>query len=359
VHATRKVPVSPTKLGGSTDLRLWASDHPVLEALWRRRKEASAPKRRTDGLRIGLAVEGGGMRGVVSAAMLSALEDFGMADVFDTVYGTSSGSINCAYFLAGKTWYPVSIYYEDLSTDQFLAFRRGITGGSMLNRSYALDDVMDKIKPLDYARVLASPVSLVVSVTDVDECRTLPARDFVSREDLKAALRASSWLPLAVKGTVDFRGHGALDGGILTGHPFALAIADDPPCTHVLSLSTRPMSPPRPRPSRFQHYVAWRLNRTRPGLVVGYLQAITQYGQDKKRLISWRTDPAGPPWVLDIAPLPGTPEVKRHELDQYKILTAAEEAYALMYCVIEGKPASALVDRKIRSMPRLTIVETL
>ncbi len=101
------------------------------------------------------------MRGVVSAAMLSALEDFGMADAFDAVYGGSSGSINCAYFLAGKTWYPVSIYYEDLSTDQFLSFRRGITGGSILNLDYALDVVMDKVKPLDYERVLASPVSLV------------------------------------------------------------------------------------------------------------------------------------------------------------------------------------------------------
>jgi hypothetical protein len=34
------------------------------------------------------------MRGVVSAAMITALEDLGLTDAFDAVLGASSGSVN-------------------------------------------------------------------------------------------------------------------------------------------------------------------------------------------------------------------------------------------------------------------------
>jgi hypothetical protein len=41
-------------------------DHPVLELLRRRLAEGSVPGRRRDGFKLGLAVEGGGMRGIVT-----------------------------------------------------------------------------------------------------------------------------------------------------------------------------------------------------------------------------------------------------------------------------------------------------
>ena len=82
----------------------WRADHPVLEILRERRRTSSLPSRRSAGdkAKLGLAIEGGGMRGIVSAAMLQVLEECGMTDCFDAVYGCSSGAINAAYFLAGK-----------------------------------------------------------------------------------------------------------------------------------------------------------------------------------------------------------------------------------------------------------------
>jgi hypothetical protein len=44
-----------------------------------------------DGLRIVLAIEGGGMRGTVSAGMAFALYELGLVDAFDAVYGSSAG----------------------------------------------------------------------------------------------------------------------------------------------------------------------------------------------------------------------------------------------------------------------------
>jgi predicted acylesterase/phospholipase RssA len=52
--------------------------HPVLELIKRRLKEGSQPGRRRDTALLALVVEGGGMRGAVSAGGLQALHDLNM-----------------------------------------------------------------------------------------------------------------------------------------------------------------------------------------------------------------------------------------------------------------------------------------
>ena len=53
------------------ELKMTANEtEDVFEALHRRRREGSKPNARSDGLKIGLVVEGGGMRGVISACLL-------------------------------------------------------------------------------------------------------------------------------------------------------------------------------------------------------------------------------------------------------------------------------------------------
>src|ERR1700729_2574496 len=67
-----------------------------------------------DNFTLALSVEGGGMRGVVSGAMPIALRDLGLAGLFDRFYGTSSGSMNLAYFAADGGWDALSVYYDHL-----------------------------------------------------------------------------------------------------------------------------------------------------------------------------------------------------------------------------------------------------
>ena len=88
----------------------WDVEHPVLQVLRQRSQEQSLPGRRNDSAKVGLAVEGGGMRGVVLASMLTAIDDLGFYNCFDQIYACSSGAINAAYYLAGGTWYPLTIY---------------------------------------------------------------------------------------------------------------------------------------------------------------------------------------------------------------------------------------------------------
>jgi predicted patatin/cPLA2 family phospholipase len=294
------------------------------------------------------------MRGIVSAAMLCALEDLGLpAEVFDGLYGCSSGATNCAYYLAGDSWYPLSIYYDDLPTREFVDFRRMFTS-DILNLNYAFETVLELTKPLDFAGVLSAPTPLHVAITDVDDLKTVIYTDFDSKDDLKSALRASSWLPVAVRGAADFRGRRAVDGGVLTPHPYQLALDDG--CTHVLSLSTKPIRNPRHRynPS---HYLAYRhLERLRRGLGTGYLHAVRAYRDERRVLQTRMRVPGDAPYVLDLAPLPWMPEVKRHELGPGPLINGARNAYELMFCAIEGVDPDEIRTGEVRAIPRFTVV---
>ena len=77
---------------------------------------------------IALVLEGGGMRGAVAAGMVSALEDLGMSDAFDSIYGTSSGAIAGAMFLARQSTMGVDTYCEDLVNGPFIRYRRVLSG---------------------------------------------------------------------------------------------------------------------------------------------------------------------------------------------------------------------------------------
>lgn len=67
--------------------------HPSVQAVLDRAAAGTKPSEHGDGRRIGLAIEGGGMRGCVAAGMASCLHYLGLADSFDSVYGASAGSL--------------------------------------------------------------------------------------------------------------------------------------------------------------------------------------------------------------------------------------------------------------------------
>jgi predicted patatin/cPLA2 family phospholipase len=327
----------------------WAPDHPVRRVLRDRRERGSLPGERNDDATVGLAIEGGGMRGVVSGAMVTALEDLGYANAFDRVYACSAGALNGAYFVVGGTWFPLSIYFDDLTDGEFLALRRVMRGLGPMNLDHLFDVVLTQRKPLDYEAIIASPQRLHVMVSDVDDLLPLTVGDFESVADLRSALQASVWLPAAVRGTATFRGHRAIDGGVLRFHPYRAAMLDG--CTHILSLSTKPIGTVPAQPHWTQPLLAQHLERMRPGLGRGFTAARLEYlTQDNPYLHRSRRHPDGLPSVLDIAQLPGTPAVKRHEQDRGRLLDGARSAYRAAHLALE------LGD--VQVVPRLTAVRT-
>ncbi|MEQ4206548.1 patatin-like phospholipase family protein [Actinopolymorpha sp. B9G3] len=333
--------------------KYWTPDHPVLRVLDARRSRKDRPGRREDPHKVGLAIQGGGMRGVISGAMLTALDDLGLHDTFDAIYGSSSGALNGAYSYAGDSWRQLPIYWDDLTTGHFIDLRRGFSG-NIVDLDYAFDEVVGKLRPLDADAVLRSEIPLHVAISLVDEIRTHTVSSFSSAEDLRLALRASAWLPVAVRGTAEFHGQRAIDGAILTTHPVRLA--EDDGCTHILSLSTRPLGPGRVTPSLVQLVSGWHLDRIRPGLSKAYHLAIRGYQRDRARLSVASRTANGPPHILDIAPLPDALPIRPLEQDPGRLILAARSAYELAHCVLDHGDVDALRAGAFRTVPRFTRV---
>ena len=108
---------------GDTRVTNATTIHPVVEALYRR---AEAKKRLAaegdtstynDGMKIAVAIEGGGMRGCVAAGMITSLWYLGLEDAVDVVYGSSAGSLVGAYFISKQLpYFGPEVYYDVLTS---------------------------------------------------------------------------------------------------------------------------------------------------------------------------------------------------------------------------------------------------
>ncbi|MBW2618209.1 MAG: patatin-like phospholipase family protein, partial [Deltaproteobacteria bacterium] len=212
--------------------------HPVLELINQRAEEGSQPGQRTDGRRLGLVVEGGGMRGVVSGGMLAALEHLGLALVFDAVYGSSAGAINGAYFVARGHGAGVSIYYQEINNRRFIDPLRALVGRPIMSLDYLLDEVMTHIKPLDWRAVIDSPVRLKIVATALARGETVILDEYNSQRQLFDRLRASATMPFLAGEPVKLEGELSIDAAVYESIPFRIALADG--CSDVLVLLTRP-----------------------------------------------------------------------------------------------------------------------
>jgi len=211
--------------------------HPTLQLITQRAAQRSMPGARKDEFKLGLVVEGGGMRGIVSGAMCLALNALGLRNCFDAVYGASAGAINLSYFLSGQD-FGLKIYTEDLNDSRFLNYARTFRGKPIMDLGYLIDHVMQQVKPLDFQAVMDSPIPLKVVASSLDKLRPVLLEGWHSRADIVEALKASSWIPRIAGPPRVFRGHSLVDAAVFEPVPVMSAINDG--CTHVLVLCTRP-----------------------------------------------------------------------------------------------------------------------
>jgi predicted patatin/cPLA2 family phospholipase len=212
--------------------------HPVVQTLLRRRQEDSRPGARTDGRRVALAIEGGAMRGVVSAGMASALEQLGLRDAFDEVHGASAGAFNGAFFMAGQAAYMTSLYWRGFGDPRFVSFRRAFRGGGpAFDMDYVVDGIWARGRPLRMDVLLESATELHCTATDADTAAIVDLAGLRSAEEVRCALRASARLPWLAGQPVTFRNRRLLDATLAEAIPVHAALTS---ATDVLVLQTRP-----------------------------------------------------------------------------------------------------------------------
>jgi len=275
-----------------------------------------------DGHKVGLVVEGGAMRGVVSAGMVSALEHLGLTHAFDAVYGSSAGALNAAYFLAGQAALGTTIYYEDINNRTFIDLRRAVLGRPIVNLGFLMDDVAVRRKPLDAARVLASAAPLGVLATDVHRATSVVLRDFRNPGSLMNAMRAGATMPIVAGQPVRHEDRHYFDASLTEPIPVPSAEAEG--CTHVLVLLTRPSESARPTTVFDRVYVIPRLKRISPALAALYVDRGRPYTSLLENIAAG-TGPLGRARVLGLRPLP--PVVSKLETDASRLKDAARRGF--------------------------------
>lgn len=203
-----------------------------------------------DGLKIGLVIQGGGMRGAFGAGVASVLVDLGLSNSFDVIHASSSGCTTGAYMLSRQTAAGSSIYKENISRFRFIKPWRI---KKAMNLDYLFDVLVAKKKPLDVDTVHCSPTVLKMYVTDYESGQS---KYFTNHQnvDLLLAMKASCaypnhFPPVKINNKLYF------DGNIATILPIEQAIADR--CTDILVISTVPENHVEPHQSKsHQVYIA-------------------------------------------------------------------------------------------------------
>ena len=200
-------------------------------------RSGSRPGHRDDPYRIALSIEGGGMRGTVSAGMALALHELGVVPAFDAVYGASAGAITGAWLLSSTP--------EGLRGWADPDYARTLIRWSALLRGRPVVDVRTLIEviyqtefPMDFGSVLASEIEYHPLGTDAETGKSTDLRPLIGTPvELRLALRASASLPFLAGPPVELRGQRFYDAGVAESIPFRTPLAQG--ATHVLILRSR------------------------------------------------------------------------------------------------------------------------
>ena len=306
------------------------AEHPVADVLRARAVAGSAPGARRDPHRVALALEGGGMRGVVSAGMTAALERLGLTPCFDLVVGASAGAINGAALLAGVAQHGAATYHGRLASRSFVNPARILRGRPVIDVNQILGLASDGLDAGRHDRVVDSSIELLCVAVSVDTAQPVVLRGMRTKQELWDAILASSRMPLAGGPPVEIDGRRYIDGGLASPIPVAEAVAAG--ATHVLALQTRPYGVPRKSASRIgDRLIERHLRGLNPALVTLYRERVAAYERVVAGIAERSLEPsAGPPYVLGLRPPAGTPCVGQLERRSEILAVAAVEAERLV-----------------------------
>ena len=319
-------------------------DHPVVELIRRRRDQGSLPGTRDDGRRVALVIEGGGMRGVVSAGMSAAIEQLGFTSSFDEVHGASAGAFNAAFLIAGQSSYLTGLYQHGFGNPNFVSVRRVLRGQSLFNMDYVINEVWRTQRPLHTERVLESAIQLHCTATDVETAEIVDLTELRDDTEIRTAMLASARLPWLSGAPVPFRGHMLFDATLAESVP---VLVPRETCTDMLVLQTRPHGITHtPMSGGVANLTDRYLAKFNPALVELRRTRSARYDALIGELARQSRDPEASPRVGVIRPPAGSPMIGQMENRAAAMAAAAGNGFRAAWMALEGS------DPEVVSVPR-------
>ncbi|WP_026306470.1 patatin family protein [Smaragdicoccus niigatensis] len=300
----------------------------VLEVLRERLATTSSPGHRSDGFQVALAIEGGGSRSAYSAGMAIAIDELGLTNCFDSVFGTSGGALNAAWLVSGDAQrFLPSWGWPEVAAKKVTDPQRMLRGGPLVDTRVLVHEVYEYVTPMNFAAILASPITCHPVATDARTGEPTDLhphiRDTLS---LQTALRASTCMPLVAGRPVELDGRTFVDGGLSEPVPFHAALSHG--ATHVLVLRTRRSNQTAEAATLLERIVlAPYFTLFGPGAGRSFAQRHVGYLDDDRRL-----DGDGA-HLLQVRPPVDAPNVSRLSGDLALITRAIEIGRTAMHSV--------------------------
>jgi predicted patatin/cPLA2 family phospholipase len=322
--------------------------HPVVQTILRRHADRSRPGDRDDGRRIALLIEGGGMRGVVSAAMSAAIEQLGLLDAFDEVHGASAGAFNAAFLLAGQAGYLTTLYQHGFGDPRFVSAVRALRGGAAFDLDHVINQVWTRRRPLRFDAILCRRIPLHCTATDADRATIVDLAELRTEEEIRCALRASGRLPWLAGPPVHFRNMRLLDATLAEAIPMQAPLAT---ASDVLVLQTRPQGVPHaPLSSLIARLTDRYLGAINPALVELRRTRSARYDALTERLAAQANDPHQRPSVCVIRPPRGSVLVGQLEHRTSVLQAAACEGLRAAWMAFTGEDPEVIAT--LQAYPR-------
>lgn len=179
-------------------------------------------------MKVGLALSGGGMRGIAHIGVLKALEENQLKP--DIISGASSGAIIGTLYAAGYDADEIFEYAKEKSLLSLMSAKLSAKGLTSLDGMVKLlrDSIVD-----DSFEALNIP--LYVSITDLNEGGNI----LLSSGKLFEAVKASCSIPVLFK-PVEINQHACMDGGIMNNLPAGI-LKDKSDITIGVNLISNPI----------------------------------------------------------------------------------------------------------------------
>lgn len=157
--------------------------------------------------KIGIALSGGGARGLGHIGVLKALEEHGIKP--NVIAGTSAGAVCGALYAAG---YSIDTMIKISKKTSFFSLKNLLIGKSGLLNMKAFETLIEEHIPGNSFEDLKKP--LYVAATDIVKAQTV----YFSSGTLSMAIMASACIPMVYE-PIKYQDTYFLDGGILNNFP--------------------------------------------------------------------------------------------------------------------------------------------
>ena len=167
-------------------------------------------------MKVGLVLEGGGMRALFTAGVLDALLDIKELDI-DGIVGVSAGALFGVNYVSGQKERAIRYNIKYARDKRYMGLYSWITTGNAVNKEFAFYEIPFKLDVFDQEKFKQSKIDFYVVMTNVESGKS----EYVLIKDVfkqMEYLRATSALPFASK-IIEINGKKYLDGGISDSIP--------------------------------------------------------------------------------------------------------------------------------------------